>query len=215
MPQFSLNTSTSTRASTSARIKNCSGWLCHVRYVASTARRSPADIKCKDPLNPTTDSDRVSRVLSSAALGRSESPTPSTSHPRSRHRTGTAVADAHLPRPWPTSKSSSSTTSTTTIPVAKTYYLCFHCGDTEMLGILEKVACKDLTLSVADDASTEVQSPINYSFSVGYQAAADGADADAGDSKSAERRQAVGPHQRVVGQAWPCRKRRDQTDDNL
>jgi len=53
-------------------------------------------------------------------------------------------------------------------PVAKKYFKCFHTGDTEMKGLLEKNG-GDLTLSVSDDASTEVQSPLNFSFYIGIK----------------------------------------------
>lgn len=53
-------------------------------------------------------------------------------------------------------------------PVAKKYYLAFHCSSTDMNGILEKRG-DELNISVADDASTEVQSPINYSFAIGIK----------------------------------------------
>lgn len=53
-------------------------------------------------------------------------------------------------------------------PVAKKYYLAFHCSTTDMNGILEKRG-DELNVSVADDASTEVQSPINYSFQIGVK----------------------------------------------
>lgn len=53
-------------------------------------------------------------------------------------------------------------------PVAKKYYQTLHTGDTEMKGILEKRG-GDLTMSVADDPSDTVQSPINYSFHVGIK----------------------------------------------
>lgn len=53
-------------------------------------------------------------------------------------------------------------------PVAKKYFKCFHCADTEMKGLLEKSG-SDLTLQVSDDPSTEVQSPLNYSFHIGIK----------------------------------------------
>jgi hypothetical protein len=53
-------------------------------------------------------------------------------------------------------------------PVAKKYYLAFHCSSTDMNGILEKRG-DELNVSVGDDPSTEVQSPINYTFTVGVK----------------------------------------------
>lgn len=53
-------------------------------------------------------------------------------------------------------------------PVAKKYFKAFHAGDVEMKGILEKNG-QDLNLSCSDMPSTEVQSPINYSFHVGIK----------------------------------------------
>ena len=53
-------------------------------------------------------------------------------------------------------------------PLAKKYFRCFHAGDTDLKGILEKRG-DELNLSVADAASTEVQSPENYAFNVGIK----------------------------------------------
>src|SRR6478609_1617217 len=54
-------------------------------------------------------------------------------------------------------------------PVAKKYFQCLQCNATDMKGILEKNG-DDLTLGVGDYASTEVQSPENYSFFIGVKA---------------------------------------------
>ena len=54
-------------------------------------------------------------------------------------------------------------------PVAKKYFKCLQCSDTDLKGILEKNG-QDLNLGVSDDKSTEVQSPENYAFSVGIKA---------------------------------------------
>jgi len=54
-------------------------------------------------------------------------------------------------------------------PLAKKYFKCLHCSDTDMKGILEKNGA-DLNLGVADEKSTEVQSPENYAFYVGIKA---------------------------------------------
>lgn len=53
-------------------------------------------------------------------------------------------------------------------PQAKKYYQCFHASDAEVKGQLEKRG-DDLNIRVADDPSTEVQSPINYALSVGIK----------------------------------------------
>ncbi|WP_437509745.1 hypothetical protein [Sorangium sp. So ce1099] len=53
-------------------------------------------------------------------------------------------------------------------PVAKVYFKCFHCKETDMKGLLEKKG-EDLNLTVADQASTEVQSPENYTFNTGIK----------------------------------------------
>lgn len=50
-------------------------------------------------------------------------------------------------------------------PVANVYYLCMHCNDTEMKGLVEKTN-DVLYLSVSDEASDQVKSPQNYSFSI-------------------------------------------------
>jgi hypothetical protein len=53
-------------------------------------------------------------------------------------------------------------------PVAKKYFLCFHSNNVDMKGLLEKRG-DELNLSVADDASSEVQSPENYAFNIGIK----------------------------------------------
>ncbi len=53
-------------------------------------------------------------------------------------------------------------------PIAKKYFLAFHSNGTDMNGLLEKRG-EELNISVADDASTEVQSPENYAFQIGIK----------------------------------------------
>jgi hypothetical protein len=53
-------------------------------------------------------------------------------------------------------------------PLAKKYFKSFHCADTVMKGIVEKVG-DNLNVQVADDPSMEVQSPQNFSFSIGIK----------------------------------------------
>ena len=53
-------------------------------------------------------------------------------------------------------------------PVAKVYFKTFHCNDTDMNGVLEKRG-EDLNLTVAEQASTEVQSPGNYTMNIGIK----------------------------------------------
>jgi hypothetical protein len=58
-------------------------------------------------------------------------------------------------------------------PVAKAYFPAFVQSKDEALnGLLEKRG-EDLNLSVADDPSTEVQSPENYAFMIGIKPKAD------------------------------------------
>lgn len=53
-------------------------------------------------------------------------------------------------------------------PLQKKYFKCLDKDDAELKGLVEKNG-QDLNLSVADDASTEVQSPINFSFQIGIK----------------------------------------------
>lgn len=53
-------------------------------------------------------------------------------------------------------------------PLAKKYFLSLSCKSTKLEGILEKNG-SELNLSVADDCSTEVQSPENYVFQIGVK----------------------------------------------
>lgn len=53
-------------------------------------------------------------------------------------------------------------------PVAKVYFKTFHCNDTDMKGVLEKKG-DDLNLTIAEQPSTEVQSPENYTLTTGIK----------------------------------------------
>ena len=53
-------------------------------------------------------------------------------------------------------------------PVAKAYFKAFTSGGTTMNGLLEKRG-EDFNLEIADNPSTEVQSPENYAFSMGIK----------------------------------------------
>ncbi len=53
-------------------------------------------------------------------------------------------------------------------PAQKKYYLCFHSNNKDMKGLLEKKG-EELNLTVADDPSTQVQSPLNYAFQTGVK----------------------------------------------
>ncbi len=50
----------------------------------------------------------------------------------------------------------------------KKYYLCFHSNAKDVKGLLEKRG-EELNISVADDPSTQVQSPLNYAFQAGIK----------------------------------------------
>lgn len=53
-------------------------------------------------------------------------------------------------------------------PLQKKYFPCFHSNSVDMKGILEKRG-DELNFSVADLASTQVQSPENYAFNIGIK----------------------------------------------
>lgn len=53
-------------------------------------------------------------------------------------------------------------------PVSKAYFKCFHVSDTDMLGALETNG-SDLNLSLSDEPSREVPSPLNYTFYIGIK----------------------------------------------
>lgn len=53
-------------------------------------------------------------------------------------------------------------------PLAKVYFKCFHSNEVEMLGLLEKTG-DDLNIDVSEERAREVQSPENYSFSIGIK----------------------------------------------
>jgi hypothetical protein len=52
--------------------------------------------------------------------------------------------------------------------LSKQYFKAFHSNDAEMKGLLEKSG-DDLSVSVADEASSAVQSPANYDFFIGIK----------------------------------------------
>jgi hypothetical protein len=70
-------------------------------------------------------------------------------------------------------------------PDKKKYYLCFHSNNKDMKGLIEKKG-EDLNLTVADDASTQVQSPLNYAFQTGIKPQPEAQDLQVavGDSKN-------------------------------
>lgn len=53
-------------------------------------------------------------------------------------------------------------------PLQKTYYVAFNGSDSVKKGLLEKRG-DDLNLTVTEDASTQVQSPLNYAFQTGIK----------------------------------------------
>lgn len=53
-------------------------------------------------------------------------------------------------------------------PLSKKYYLNFHSNKTTLNGFLEKRG-NDFNLSVADEPSSEIQTPQNYTFSMGIK----------------------------------------------
>jgi len=136
MPQFSLNLNVD-QGFNFRKDKNVP-----VGFVTSLSLNGKAltsDIKCKDPLNPTTDLT-VFSVISSAAWeigvtdaiyfsGQISAPN------RNRVAMLTYLDLANVEVKFKYNVYNYD-------PVAKTYYLCFHCGDTEMLGLLEKVGGK-------------------------------------------------------------------------
>lgn len=124
-----------------------------------------ADVTAKDPLNPTTDLP-VSAVLREVSWA--------TGTTDAIYFTGQLTAGNRQNLALMVYKDLTSVEVLFKYnvyeydPVAKKYFKCFHANDTEMKGILEKNGA-DLTLSVADDASTDVQSPLNYSFHIGVK----------------------------------------------
>lgn len=123
------------------------------------------DVTCKDPLNPTTDL-MVFAVLSNGSWEIGVTDTIHFSGNLSAPNRNKVLMLTYLDLTNVEVKFKFNLYNYD--PVAKSYYLCFHCADTEMQGLLEKRG-EDLTLSVADDPSTQVQSPINYAFSVGIK----------------------------------------------
>jgi hypothetical protein len=124
-----------------------------------------ADLTCKNPMNPTEDLKVIS-VLSDVLW-----------------ETGVTDALYFSGQVSVTNKQSMALllyTSMTNVlveyqfsvyeydPKEKEYYLCFHSNATDMKGLLEKRG-DELNLSIADDPSTQVQSPINYAFSSGIK----------------------------------------------
>lgn len=123
------------------------------------------DIVCKDPLNPTTDLN-VFAVLSNASWEIGVTDAVYFSGQISAPNRNQVLMLTYLDLTNVEVKFKFNVYNYD--PVAKCYFMCFHCADTELEGILEKRG-EDLTLRVADDPSTQVQSPINYAFSIGIK----------------------------------------------
>jgi len=124
-----------------------------------------ADQTCKDPTNPETDL-KVVAVLSDILW-----------------ETGVTDAIYFSGQVSVTNKQSIATlvyTSMTNMlavfqfsvyeydPLVKKYYLCFHSNSVDMNGILEKRG-EELNLAIADDPSSQVQSPENYALTTGIK----------------------------------------------
>lgn len=141
-----------------------------------------ADQTCKDPTNPTTDL-KVVAVLSDVLwqLGVTDAVYLS-------GQVSTANRQSIALMVYETLVNIDVTFQFTVYdydPIAKKYFLSFHSNSTDMKGLLEKRG-DELNLSVADDASTEVQSPANFAFIVGIkpQPVAQGLHLATGDQKN-------------------------------
>lgn len=162
MPDFSLNPSVDQGFNFR---KDKTVPVGYITALSLNGQALPADIVCKDPLNPTADLPVVG-VLNSVSWGIGI--------------TDTVYFSGQISGPNRNSITMLTYLDLTNVevkfkfniyhydPVAKTYYMVFHCDDTEMMGILEKRG-DDLTLKVGTDPATEVQSPINYTFQVGIK----------------------------------------------
>jgi hypothetical protein len=124
-----------------------------------------ADQVCKDPTNPTTDLKAVA-VISDVLWETGVTDAVYVSGQLSTLNRQEVAQLAYL------DLSDISATFQFSVyefdPLAKKYFKCFHCSDTDMNGLIEKRG-DDLNLSVADAASTEVQSPENYAFNIGIK----------------------------------------------
>lgn len=162
MPQFSKNCDVYQGFNFKKDKTTCVGFITALKVATVTIT---ADFTCKDPLNPTTDLKTVC-VMSNVLWA-----------------TGVTDAVYFSGQISATNRQNVATLLINDLtnvevtfqfvvydydPVAKKYFKCFHCSDTEMKGILEKNG-QDLNISVADDQSTEVQSPINYTFQLGIK----------------------------------------------
>lgn len=145
--------------------KDKSDTVCFITSLKINDAEIKADIACKDPMNPTTDLNVVS-VCSEISWG-----------------TGTTDAiyfSGQVSAPNRQDIALMVYNDLTKVevlfkysvyeydPVAKKYFKCLHSAEAEMKGLLEKNG-NDLTLSCSDDASTEVQSPLNYGFHIGIK----------------------------------------------
>lgn len=145
--------------------KDKSTTVCFLTALKINDAEVKADITAKDPLNPTTDLKAVA-VCSEASWG-----------------TGTTDAIYFSGQVSAANRQNlalmvyNDLTKVEVLfkyavyeydPVAKKYFKCLHSGEAELKGLLEKNG-SDLNLSVADDPSTEVQSPLNFAFNVGIK----------------------------------------------
>jgi hypothetical protein len=125
----------------------------------------PADTKCKNPMTPGTDLAAVA-VLSAVSWGVGVTDTVYFAGQISASNRQEVQMLAYL------NLTNVQVEFTFCVynydPVAKEYYQTFHCDEAVMKGLLEKNG-DDLNISVGDDPSTQVQSPINYAFQVGIK----------------------------------------------
>ena len=162
MPQF--NASLSIDQGFNFR-KDVSTPVGFVKALSINGKALAADIVVKDPMNPTTDVSVVA-VLSDTSWGVGATDafffSGQVSAPNRQDMQLMTYLDL---------------TNVETLfkfdvygydPVAKKYFKAFHASDAECKGILEKNG-QDLNLGCADMPSSEVQSPINYSFHIGIK----------------------------------------------
>lgn len=162
MPQFSLSTSVDQGFNFR---KDRTVPVGFITAISINGQVFPPDIICKDPLNPTTDLPAFA-VLNSVSWGIGITDTLQFSGQISGPNrndvmllTYQDLANVEVKFKFNVYDYDQK---------AKTYFLVFHCDDTELQGILEKRG-EDLSIRVSDLASTEVESPINYTFTIGIK----------------------------------------------
>lgn len=137
----------------------------HITHLAIGGTVFPADLACKDPMNPQRGLEVVG-ICSGVSweLGVTDAVYLAGQISTSARQT---ISQLVL-NPEASSEVVVQFTVYEYDPASKAYFKALDCADADLSGVVEKRG-EELDLCVSDDAATEVQSPQNYAFSIGIK----------------------------------------------